>query len=190
MIAFRRVLLAGIATLMFAGACTSITIPNSSIPPINIPSIPPINIPGFTIPPIVIPSGIVIPPGAFGSADPNSGVCLYVSPAEMSTIMGGQVTVTDNSGDSCTYMLANFATINVKTDTGDLSGAQFLFGNTAKSVQIGNDQGLTGVFMGQPMVYVQRGGNQLQVLGILTGSDDATMAKLVQVATLADSRWH
>ena len=65
MVAFRRILVAALATVLFAGACTSInipTIPPINVPPINLPSIPPINIPGFTIPPIVIPSGIDIPP--------------------------------------------------------------------------------------------------------------------------------
>ena len=48
MIAFRRALVAGMATLTLAAACTSISVP--TIPPI--PSFP-----GFTIPPIVLPSG-------------------------------------------------------------------------------------------------------------------------------------
>lgn len=176
MIAIRRVLLAGLATLLLAGACTT---------GITIPSIPPIVIPSF--PPIVLPSGIVIP----SSADPNSGICLLVTPAEVSAIMGAQATVTDNSGDGCTYTLPNFSTVVLSTSTdSDLTGPKFLLGNTAKDITVGNYPAVSGVFIGQPAVFVQRGpGQQLEVLGILTGSDDATVAKIVQVAQTAAGRW-
>jgi hypothetical protein len=70
-----------------------------------------------------------------------------------------------------------------------MAGAQILLGTTLKQITVGSDQAVTGVFIGQPMVLVQRGGNQIQVLGVLTGSDDGTIAKIVQVAQLADSRW-
>ncbi|HEY5520045.1 MAG TPA: hypothetical protein VIK08_05255 [Candidatus Limnocylindrales bacterium] len=186
MVSFRRALVAGVATLVFAGACTSISAP--TIPPISIPTIPPIGLPGVggSFPPIVLPSGLVIPPGLFPSVDASTGVCLLASPAEVSSIFGSTATVTSNDSNSCTYTFSNFATIVITTDTGDLAGAQVLFGSTAKQIQVGNDAALTGVFIGQPGVYVQRGQNQLQIQGVLTGSDDATMAKLVQVATLAD----
>ena len=188
MVTFRRALVASVATLIFAGACTSISAPTTP-PATN----PPIGIPGLgglpSIPAGLIPSGLVIPPGLLPSADANSGVCLLASPAEVGSIFGAQATVTSNDSNSCTYTFSNFATIVITTDTGDMSGAQVLFGSTAKQIQVGNDAALTGVFIGQPGVYVQRGQNQLQVQGVLTGSDDATMAKLVQVATLADSRW-
>jgi hypothetical protein len=187
MVSFRRALVAGVATLVFAGACTSISAP--TIPPISIPTIPPIGIPGLGGLPGALASGLQIPPGLFPSVDASTGVCLLASPAEVSSIFGSTATVTSSDSNSCTYTFSNFATIVITTDTGDLAGAQVLFGSTAKQIQVGNDAALTGVFIGQPGVYVQRGQNQLQIQGVLTGSDDATIAKLVQVATLADSRW-
>jgi hypothetical protein len=71
----------------------------------------------------------------------------------------------------------------------DLSGARVILGNTAKDITVGGLPGISGTFIGQAALYVQKGANQLQLLGILTGTDDATMAKLIQVATLAVSRW-
>lgn len=216
MIAFRRFLVAGFATLLVAGACTSVTLP--SIPPINIPSIPPINIPSNllpsnlpTIPPIpsnLLPSnlpsippqssgGIVLPSFDFSfppielpSADANSGVCLLVSPAEMSTIVGGQVTVTSNDSNSCTYTLPSFATVVVTLDNSeDLSGVQFLMGEGAQSTTIGGFPALAGTVLGQPAVYVQKPGQQLQVLGVLVGSDQASIDQMVQIANTAVARW-
>jgi len=191
MVAIRRALVAGVATLVFAGACTSISVP--TIPPVTIPTIPPIGIPGIgglpSIPPGLIPSGLEIPPGLFPSVDASTGVCLLASPAEVSSIFGSQATVTSNDSDSCTYTFSNFATVVITLQSGDMAGAQILLGTTLKQITVGSDQAVTGVFIGQPMVLVQRGGNQIQVLGVLTGSDDGTIAKIVQVAQLADSRW-
>jgi hypothetical protein len=209
-------LVAAIATLVFAGACASITVPTvppvniPSFPPINIPTIPPINIPTIppvnvssippinlpsipaiaipTFPPITLPSGIELPPGLLPSADANSGVCLLVSPGEISNVMGSQATVTDNSDGSCTYTFANFSAVVVSTESGDLSGLKFVLGNTAKDISVAGSPGITGVLIGQPVVYVQKGSGYLQVLGVLTGSDDATIAKLVQLATIAVGR--
>ena len=136
--------------------------------------------PGFTIPPINIPSGL-LPTG--------SGACTLVTVAEVGTIMGSAPTLTDTS-DGCTFTMSNFSTVNVSTEPGsDLQASRFLFGDTARDITIGNLPALTGVFVGQPAVHVQRGSEQMQVLGILTGSDDATIAKLVQIATIAVSRW-
>lgn len=174
-----KALLLGSVALI-ALACSSITIP--SIPPIVIPSIPPIVIPS-------LPSGETFPPGVLPSADANSGACLLVSAAEMSSLMGGTATVTDNSGNSCSYTFSNFSSVIITLDTGDLNTANILFGDTAKDLTVGNLPAKSGVFIGQPAIYIQRGTAQLQVLGILTGSDDATFAKLVQVATTAVSRW-
>ena len=188
MVAIRRALVAGVATLIFAGACTSISAPTTP-PATN----PPIGIPGLgglpSIPPGLIPSGLVIPPGLLPSVDANSGVCLLASTAEVSSIFGSQATVTSNDSDSCTYTFSNFSTVVITVQSGDMAGAQILLGTTLKQITVGSDQAVTGVFIGQPMVLVQRGGNQIQVLGVLTGSDDGTIAKIVQVAQLVDSRW-
>ena len=201
MAGLRRLVVAGVATILFGGACASITVPTiaplPSVPPISLPTLPPITLPSGitlpTIPPITLPSGITlpsIPPISLPSADANSGICPLVSPAEMSAIMGAEATVTDNTGTNCTYTLPNFSTIVVGVDeTTDLTGAKFIMGTTAKDLTIGGLPAVSGVVFGQPAVYVQKPGAQLSVLGILVGSDDATMAKMVQIATTAASRW-
>jgi len=79
--------------------------------------------------------------------------------------------------------------VTTSTDS-DLSSSQVLLGSTAKQTTIGGFPAVTGSFIGQAIVFVQKApGQQLEVLGILTGADDATLAKLSQVAQLAVSRW-
>ena len=165
------------ATGVLVVACGGVAVPNFTIPPINIPS--------FSIPPIVIPSGITIP-----SADGGTGTCAWATTAEIGSIMGSTPTITENSGNSCTYTVPNFSAVVVSTDSGsDLATSKLLFGESAKDINVGGLPAVSGTFIGQPAVHVQRGGDQLQVLGVLTGSDDATIQKLVQIATLAVSRW-
>ena len=192
MVAFRRVLLAAVATLLVAGACTSITVP--SIPPINIPSIPPINLPGgggpgFTLPPINIP-GFTIPPiglpGGGPIGEPSATPCTsrHLGAGEPDLWHAGDRS--SSSPTDCTFQTALTSAVSVSTtsDT-DFSGIQFLLGNTAQASTIGGFQALTGTFLGQGAVYVQTPSGQVQVLGILTGTDPATMTKLQQVAALA-----
>ena len=164
------------ATGLLVAACGGVAVPNFTIPPINIPS--------FSFPPIELPSGVTIP-----SADGSTGTCAFATTAEVGSIMGSTPTVTENSGSSCTYTFPNFSAIVISTDTGDLSTSKMLFGESAKDIQVGGLPAASGTFIGQPAVHVQKGSNQLQVLGVLTGSDDATIQKLVQLATLAVSRW-
>jgi len=165
------------ATGLLVAACGGIGVPpNFTIPPINIPS--------FSFPPFELPSGITIP-----SADGGTGTCAWATTAEVGSIMGSTPTITENEGTSCTYTFPNFSAVVVSTDTGDLATSKLLFGESAKDISVGGLPAASGVFIGQPAVHVQRGGDQLQVLGILTGSDDATTQKLVQIATLAVSRW-
>jgi len=167
--------------VLLVSACVGVGSPGFTIPPINIPSFGPITLPT---------GGIDLPPGVFPSADANSGVCLLVTPAEMSSIWGSQATVTANEGSNCTYTFSNISSVNLQTDAGDLQTAKLLFGASAKDITVGSYPAVSGVFIGQPAIYIQNGSNQLQVLGILTGSDEATQAKLLQTATLAASRWH
>ena len=104
--------------------------------------------------------------------------------------MGGPASVTDSSADSCSFTFANFTSIVVSTSNeSDLSGVQFLFGSAGKQLTIGNLPAISGVIIGQPAIYVQGNGVQLEVIGVLTGSDDATVNKLVQIATIAVGRW-
>lgn len=158
------------AALLVVGCGGIGSLPNFTIPPINLQSLPP-----FTIPSGLLPT--------------SSGVCTFITPAEMATIWGSEPTLTDTS-DGCTFTFSNFSTVNISTETNTtLESSKFLFGTTAKDLTIGGLPATSGAFIGQPAVHVQRGTDQLQVLGILTGSDEATIAKLVQVATLAVSRW-
>jgi len=194
MVAFRRILVAALATVLFAGACTSINIPTIppinvpgfTIPPISLPSIPPINVPGFTIPPIVLPSGIEIPPIAV----PTAAVpCTLVTAAEVGQIWGSPVTDTSNSATDCAFTSANFATVTVQaTSDTDMQGVQFMVGNTAQQVSVGGYPAIQGSFIGQALLYVQKPTGQLQVLGILTGADPTTFTKLQQIATIAVGR--
>jgi len=154
---------------MLVVACGGVG-PGFTLPPVSIPSIPPINIPSGLLP-------------------TSSGACTLVTAAEVGGIMGTTPTLTDTS-DGCTFTMPNFSTINISVEpNSEISTSKILFGTTAKDTTVAGLAAVTGVFIGQPAVHVQRGSDQLQVLGILTGSDDATVAKLVQIATLAVSRW-
>ena len=153
---------------------------------ISIPSIP--AIPSF--PSFAIPSGLFPSTEPGGSIDPGSGMCRLLTTAEVGAVMGSAVTITDSQSDSCTYTAAGtFATINMRTETGDLTAARFLLGDTAKPITVGSLSGLSGTFVGSPLVYVQRGGDQLVLQGVLVGADDAAVAKVVALATTAASRW-
>jgi hypothetical protein len=181
---------AGFATLLIAGACTSVTIP--SIPPINIPSIPPINLPsgGVTIPtfpPIINPSGGINLPGV--SIPPGTAACTLVTAAEVTSALGTSVTDTSDNPTDCSFITPNFVTISVQstTDT-DMQGIQFLLGQTAQQINVGGFPGLAGSVLGQPAVYVQKPASQLQVLSILGGSDTTILTKLQAIAAIAVTR--
>jgi hypothetical protein len=182
LISFRRFLVAGLATLLLAGACTSINIP--SIPPI--PTIPP----GFTIPPIPsLPPGFTIPPIGLPVGSASATPCQLVTAAEVGQIFGSQVLDESDSSTDCTFAVTLTSALSVKTtsDT-DFSGVQFLLGNTAQQSSIAGFPAVSGTFIGQALLYVQKPSGQLELLGILMGSDPATAAKLQQVATIAVGR--
>jgi len=210
-------LLAGTATLLVASACTTISAaptipPIPTVPPINIPSIPPITIPTIpplpsinipTIPPINIPSGITIPtipPIDLPSIDipefsfppieiPTSATpCALVTSAEVGQILGEQVTDSSGGPTSCVFITPSFSTMSISTDTStDLSGVQFLMGNTAQQVTVGGLPGISGTVLGLPALYVQKPSGQLQILGF-SGDDADFAAKLQQIAAIAVGR--
>jgi len=190
---------AGIATLLVAGACTSVTLP--SIPPINIPggTIPPINVPGGTVPPIniptlppinlpsgiTLPSGLVIPPIALPTSETP---CTLVTAAEAAQILGSAVTDSSSSPTDCTFISQAFSTVSISTDNStDFTGARFLLGSSAQDTTVGGFPALAGTAFGVPAVYVQKPTGQLTVLGFL-GSDPAIITKLQQIATVAVGR--
>jgi hypothetical protein len=174
---FAKVTLLGFVAVV-ALACTSVSIP--TIPPIPTGGLPS----GFPFPSgLPFPSGVIPIPSA-------SGTCAFMTAQEVGQLWGSAATLTDTSNGDCSFTFSNFSTINISTESNtDLAGSRVLFGATAKDITVAGLPAISGVFIGQPAVYVQKGANQLQILGILTGSDDATVAKLVQVATLAVSRW-
>jgi hypothetical protein len=182
----------GSLSLLLAGllisACASVgpgtTIPPINIPSFNIPTFPPIVIPSFPLPP-----GFTLPPFDLPSGDPNAGTCPLVTAAEVGGIMGSVATVTSSDGDSCTYTLQNFSGVGITRESGDLATVKMLMGDTARDITVGAYPGVSGAIFGQAVVYVQRGAEQLQVLGVLTGNDEASIAKIVQIATIAASRW-
>ena len=204
MVALRRIVLAGVATLLIASACTNVAA-GPTIPPINIPTIPPINLP--SIPPINIPG---LPSGGFGGIPglPSGGIgglfpsgfdipiptgsvpCSLVTAAEVGQIMGATVTDASDSATDCTFVTSGFSTISVSVDQStDLSGVQFLMGNSAQQTTIAGNPAITGTALGFPAVYVQKGANQLTVLGFLLNNDQTTtMNALGQIATIAVGR--
>jgi hypothetical protein len=105
--------------------------------------------------------------------------------------MGATVTITEGTAENCTYTAAStFATLNVRTETGDLTAARFLLGDSAQDVNIGGHPGLKGTFVGSPLIYLQRGNDQLVFQGVLFGSDEAAaLTKLEQLANVAAPRW-
>jgi hypothetical protein len=71
----------------------------------------------------------------------------------------------------------------------DIQSTRFLFGDTARDITVGGLPALSGALLGGfPSVYVQRGSDALQITGFMA-TDDATIAQLVQVATIALTRW-
>jgi hypothetical protein len=196
MVSGRRFLMAGMATLLLAGACTSIGPSGPTIPAINIPSIPPLNLPSGGLGGLPglpgLPSGGLggLFPSGLGIAIPTGSVpCALISAAEVTQIWGAPMTDTSDNATNCGFVSSSLFSVSVQatTDT-DLSGAQFLFGNTVQQINVGGYPGIQGAFLGQAAVYLQKPSGQLQVLGILTGTDAATYTKLEQVAATAIQR--
>lgn len=177
----------GSLSLLLAGllvaACATVG-PGTTIPPINIPSF---TIPTF--PPIVLPPGFSIPPIEFPSADPNGGLCRLLSTAEVAAALGGgaTVTVTGTTDTSCTYLSNSFTGINVRTENGDLQTARILLSDI-KDITVAGNPAIIGGFMGI-LLYIQRGGEQLVVQGVLMTNDEANQQKIIQIGTTAASRW-
>lgn len=156
---------------------------------VKIPSIPPI--PSFpTIPSFSLPSGFPTPaPGQ--SVDPATGVCRLLSAAEVGGVMGATYAVSEGDAESCTYTaVGGFSTINVRTESGDLTAARFLLGDTAQDVNIGGHPGLKGTFVGSPLIYLQNGDTELVFQGVLLSEDTAAaLAKIEQIANIGGPRW-
>ena len=192
MIATKKVLLGAIATVVFASACTTVTVPSippiPTLPPINIPSLPPINIPSLppinipSIPPIDIPSGLIPTPVPAGDS-----TCRFVTAEEMAAIFGGPVNLVPGDTGDCT-ITPSTGSIGIVMRIGQGETLQ-----VAKLIASTNGQDLTvaglpawyGEFLGG-ILYVERNGNSLVLQAPL---DNAAKDKLVAIANAAVPRW-
>jgi len=77
--------------------------------------------------------------------------------------------------------------INLRAEQGDVATARILL-SEPKDITIGAYPAVIGGFMGV-LLYIQRGGDQLVVQGVLVTNDEATQAKIIQIGTTAASRW-
>jgi hypothetical protein len=171
---------------LLLASCATIG-PGTTIPPINIPSF---SLPSFAIPSFQLPPGFTLPPVTLPSGLSTGGECPFISAAEVTTIMGSAPISSNTNDGTCQFTFQNFSGVNVSIESGsDLTTSRFLFGDSAKDQTVAGLPALSGtvIIAGQPAVHVQRGADQLQVLGILTGTDDAAFAKLHQVAAIAVS---
>jgi hypothetical protein len=122
--------------------------------------------------------------------DPNGGLCRLLTRPEVGSALGVTVEVTEAEPESCTYAVADSsATLNVRIERGDMALNRSLLGDTATDITVGGHPGVSGSFVGSPIVYVERGAEQLVLQGVLLPADAAGLAALVQLATLAAARW-
>lgn len=100
------------------------------------------------------------------------------------------VHVTEAVPESCTYEVNNSsATLNVRVEHGEMALNRSLLGDTAADIEVGGYHGLSGSFVGSPIVYVEREGEQLVLQGVLLPGDEAGIARLVELALVAARDW-
>ena len=110
--------------------------------------------------------------------------------SEVADVLLVDVHVTEAAPESCTYAVNDSsATLNVRVEHGDMELNRSLLGVTAVDIQIRAYTGVSGSFVGSPIVYVEREGEQLVLQGVLLAADDAGIARLVELAGLAAGRW-
>jgi hypothetical protein len=108
----------------------------------------------------------------------------------MSAIFGSAPAFSNYSNGECTFVMSTGATLSIMIDTDtDLQSSRDAMGASARDITVGGLPGLSGVVVFVPTVHVQRGNDQLQVTAFSMTTDDAFMAQLVQVATVAVSHW-
>jgi hypothetical protein len=108
----------------------------------------------------------------------------------MAAIFGSAPIFTDDSSGDCAMTLSNGITVTVSVESNtDLQTSRILMGDSARDITVAGLPGLSGVILFVPTVQVQRGSDQLQVIGFAMASDEAFIAQLVQVATVAVSHW-
>jgi hypothetical protein len=174
--------MAGIATLLVATACTSVTIP--TFPPINIPSfsIPSFSIP--TIPPINLPSGITIPsipPLPQGSGGTGTVPCTLVTAAEMTTIVGSPVTDTSSDGTDCVFLTQSFAGFTVTVQSGpSIDGIKFIASN-GEDMTIGGNRAYYVNFISDQL-YVDKGASTLLIQAVAQTRQRDVLVAMANIA--------
>jgi hypothetical protein len=173
MVSFRRALMAGVATLLVATACTSVTIP--SFPPVNIPSF---SIPSFSIPSFSIPS---IVPGGQGAA------CSLVTQDEAAGVYGGPVTLTSGTDNTCTITSNSDAlkSVVIRTGTGETIATAKLITSNGQDLTVAGLPAYYGELLGG-ILYVEKNGQDLVLQAPL---NTQFKDQLVALATIAVSRW-
>lgn len=184
---FGRLVIVSAAGLL-AAACTSISVPGASpgttLPPITIPSsLPSFEIPsGFTMPPIDIPT--LEPGGA------TSGACALVSEAELTSVIGQQMTARNSSATQCTWTTATVLPTVVAHADGSQSIAtgKLIASTNGRDLTIAGYPAYYGELVGSWM-WIEKDGRTLAVQAIWSENGDAAVQKLSQIGTLAIGRF-
>ena len=182
MASIRRLLMAGIATMFVASACTTISAPPSippinipSLPPINLPSIPPINIP--SIPPITLPSGIVIPPITLPTAEVP---CALITTAEISAIVGS-VSDQSSSTTACSFVGSDLTIYTVSLESGSAIDSLKLVVPNGEDLTVGGNRAYYANFLGDTLT-VEKGGNSLTIASPLQQGKKDTLTAIANIA--------
>ena len=155
----------GAAVLLLAIACGGPSLPSASPTVHDTPTAPP-------------------------TLDPNGGLCRLMTGAEVADVLGAAVTVTEAAPESCTYAVGDgSATLNVRIEHGDMELNRSLLGETAADIEVRGYDGVSGSFVGSPIVYVERDDEQLVLQGVLLPGDEPGIARLVELAEVAAGRW-
>ena len=155
MTAIRRTVLAGLATIIVAAACTSISIgspaPSITIPSFAIPSfaIPSFAIPSFAIPSLDVPSSPV-PPG--------NSLCALATPEELAPAMGtATVTMTPDQAGQCTVTPAGeLIGVIIRNGQGETIEAAKMITSNGQDLAVGGSPAYYGELMGG-ILYIQKG---------------------------------
>ncbi len=179
------------AAVLVAAACTSITIPGQSPGA----TIPPINLPSFQIPSFQLPSNLPsLPPIGIPTVAPGgdtTGMCALVTEAEMSSIMGAQMSVSESSTSQCTWTSPSFLpTVILRTgDNETIAIGKMIATTNGQDLTIGGFPAYYGELMGS-LMWIDKSGRTLAIqVPVWSESGDAAVQKLSQIGTLAIGRF-
>ncbi len=177
------------AAVLLAAACTSITVP-SNIPSFTVPS----NMPSFQLPSnLPIPSDFSIPPITIPTVQPGgatSGGCALVTEAEMTSIMGQQMTATSSSPTECTWTSPSvLPTVTLRFDSGEsIATGKLIASTNGQDLTIGGYPAYYGEFMGS-LMWIEKNGRTLTLQAIWSETGAPAVEKLSQIGTIAIGRF-